>query len=313
LSGEHVEVDEAGLRRTWNAPRRAEGAAAPFRVFLFGGSTMWGAGARDEFTIASLLSKNLAEASGVAVEVTNFGQGAYVSTQELIALMLELQRGNVPDVAVFYDGANDMFASYQTGRAGLPQNEQWRRLDFELPEMAFIHRLSRRSSIIELIRRFAGPFFASTWTPPDAEALDSLARETIRRYAGNVRLGEALGAAYRFEVLYYWQPILTSKEPPLTEFEAAIMRSMARDLPSLEGFARSVYASVRDAPALAMDHRFRDLSRAFTARDAVFWDWCHITEAGNRRIADEIGRDVRALVATRAVGAARADADSGFR
>jgi len=66
----------------------------PVHLFAFGGSTMWGWGARDDYTIVSYLSKLLDE-KGYPAEVTNYGQLNYVSTQEVIALLRCIQRGNV--------------------------------------------------------------------------------------------------------------------------------------------------------------------------------------------------------------------------
>ena len=45
-------------------------------------------------------------------------------------LELELQRGNVPDVVIFYDGVNDVFSTFQNGASGLPQNEASRVEEF---------------------------------------------------------------------------------------------------------------------------------------------------------------------------------------
>jgi hypothetical protein len=163
----------------------------------------------------------------------------------------------------------------------------------------------RRSSIIGLVRRLAGPSFG-TWEPPEEGSLASLGRDTVGRYAANVRLSEALAAAYRFDVLHYWQPVIWSKPPPLNDYEEGILRSMDRQHPFLEGLGRAVYAAIGEEPGLAANRRFHDLSRVFGADDFVFWDWCHLSETGNRRIADEIGRDVRALLATRAEALARA-------
>lgn len=117
--GKYINIDNKGIRRTWNKPASSKDV----KIFMFGGSTLWGTGARDEFTIPSLVSKKLQAKWGTDVQVTNYGESGYVSTQELIALMLELQRGNVPDIVVFYDGVNDTFAAFQSGVAGIPQNE----------------------------------------------------------------------------------------------------------------------------------------------------------------------------------------------
>src|SRR5262245_23985577 len=131
FSGQYINVGTDGNRRTI-APHRNEGDSAPHRkIFMFGGSTMWGTGARDDFTIPSLLAKEL-QKSEIAAEIVNFGEGGHVSTQEVIALMLELRGGRVPDVVIFYDGINDTFSAFQQHAAGTPQNEFNRAVEFNL-------------------------------------------------------------------------------------------------------------------------------------------------------------------------------------
>ena len=237
LSTEHVVIDERGLRRTWNAE-----AESTQRVFVFGGSTAWGAGSRDEFTIPSLLAKDLARDPATRAEVTNFGQWAYVTTQELIALLLELQRGNVPDVVVFYDGINDAFSTYQNGRAGVPENEAWRRIDFESAGQALFYRVARRSRVVQLVHRVRGATF-DHWAPPEPAALAGLARETIDVYSRNHQFAEALAARFGFEVLYYWQPVIWTKKQ-LSVYEQSIAEETTRELPSLDAFYREVWAQV---------------------------------------------------------------------
>ena len=158
FASEFINVNEQGIRRTWQSPAvagsvtsgeptmvarpaAADGAAAPatritldaeaaLRIFVFGGSTVWGTGARDDYTIPSCLARDL-HARGIETAVFNFGESGYVNTQSLLALICELRDGNIPDVAIFYDGINDIFAAYQDGRAGLPQNEGNRRREFQ--------------------------------------------------------------------------------------------------------------------------------------------------------------------------------------
>lgn len=130
FSGKYINVDAAGLRRTVPGPVAAPGKT-PVRIFCFGGSTMWSEGVPDGSTIPSLLATLLAERN-VAADVVNFGEGGYVSTQELLALLRRLQQGDVPDIAVFYHGLNDMYSAAQSGEAGIPQNEWNRRAEFNL-------------------------------------------------------------------------------------------------------------------------------------------------------------------------------------
>ena len=53
--------------------RRATPATRPLRIFMFGGSTMWGTGARDAFAIPALVASDLRR-DGLSVDVTNFAE-----------------------------------------------------------------------------------------------------------------------------------------------------------------------------------------------------------------------------------------------
>src|SRR5215813_15469576 len=99
--GQYINIGSDGLRNTINVST-SEGASPPIKVFMFGGSTMWGLGAGDDSTIPSIFAEE-AKNKGINCEVVNFGQYAYVSTQEVIELTLQLQKGNIPDIVIFYD------------------------------------------------------------------------------------------------------------------------------------------------------------------------------------------------------------------
>jgi hypothetical protein len=48
--------------------------------------------------------------------VTDYGIPGFTFLQEIIKLTLLLQNGQRPNFIVFYDGANDVYAAYQSGR-----------------------------------------------------------------------------------------------------------------------------------------------------------------------------------------------------
>ena len=97
----------------------------------------------------------------VSSAVTNFGETGYVSTQNLIALMLELRAGRRPDVVVFYDGVNDTYSAYSQQRAGLPHNESESgrrvqpvdRAGLTRQGRVFVGEMSRRLAVLDLTKR----------------------------------------------------------------------------------------------------------------------------------------------------------------
>ncbi|MEE8107446.1 MAG: SGNH/GDSL hydrolase family protein, partial [Planctomycetota bacterium] len=199
-AGKQIHVDDEGLRRTWIDTKAPDDAP---RIFMLGGSTMWGTGARDDETIPSFLARSLSK-EGVPVRVHNYGETGYVSTQCLIRLLLELRRGNVPDVVVTYDGANDMYSGFQTKRAGIPQNEIRRRQDY---------------------LRGNGP------RPPPTPKLgpDELVEQVAALYRANLRVVASLGKEYGFELCAFWQPSLFFKKP-LTEYERGRIKKRSSEM-----------------------------------------------------------------------------------
>lgn len=297
LSSPHVNVDANGLRRTWSAS--AAGAEA-LRIFMFGASTLRGHGARDEFTIPSITAKILTTEFGLDVVVTNCGQKGYVGTQDLIALLLELRQGNVPDAVVFYDGIMDVQSAYHAQVAGIPHHEWLRRMAFEDFESAALVRLARRSSLVELALRYVDGWdwsIPGVWHPPDPpDGFAPLAEEVVRIYVANLRIAQALADGYGFDILHYWQPILWSKSAH-TPFEKWVLQDTLREYPLMDRLFAEVYTRVSALPELSTNPRFANLERVMDEADEpVFWDAIHTTEAGNALIANRIANDLREVL-----------------
>jgi hypothetical protein len=119
FTGVMLNIDQDGVRKTPGSECRPSDA---YKVFVFGGSAMWGWGVPDWGTIPAYLQTELQATHDEPVCVVNFGENAYVSTQSLIQLQLLLESGNVPDVIIFYDGVNEVLAASQTGQPILHQN-----------------------------------------------------------------------------------------------------------------------------------------------------------------------------------------------
>jgi hypothetical protein len=239
FQGRYITIDSLG-RRVTPQPAPAQPAA---RVFMFGGSTMWGWFQRDDHTIPAETARRLHHLRDTIgpVEVTNFGETGYVFTQELLELMLQLRAGNVPDVVVFYDGINDAASTLQAREGGIAQNEAKRVSEFalgrELDRARYNYTLGRdlraigrlaieglqHLAIVDRLQR------AVRSDGPPLFPLDSAVTATVSAYVENVRLVEALARAYDFEAIFMWQPTLYSTEKKLTPFETNLRNSVRAD------------------------------------------------------------------------------------
>src|SRR5690242_7607921 len=145
FSGETINIDHNGVRVTPGADCR-EGA---FKVFAFGESSMWGTGSPDWGTIPAQLQSRLENSRQWPVCVVNFAESAYVSTQDLLMLLMQLQAGNRPDWVLFYN-TGDVYAAYQSGRAGAIQNLDQVAAKFETgpKQVTLLDRLRSTSSYL---------------------------------------------------------------------------------------------------------------------------------------------------------------------
>ncbi|MGE5295456.1 MAG: SGNH/GDSL hydrolase family protein [Solirubrobacterales bacterium] len=317
--GRHINIDANGIRRTWNANAPAGGGDDPVKIFTFGGSAMWGVGARDDFTIASCLAKDL-ESKGVRCRVTNFGESGYVSTQEVIALMQQLRDGNVPDLVIFYDGVNDIYSAYQQQKAGLPQNEFHRAQEFNVSQPRSYESLRilciRRSIGSLAVVRFSrnilrkvgievDPRAAATYdSPPPSSAADreALFQQVLAAYRGNMRTVSILGEAYGFKALFYWQPTIFDKLYPTVDEQ-----KVRQEIVGLQPYCETLCQLVQQKPFSGIDGAvFRDMSDVFSsARQPIFIDWCHVSEWGNEQVAGKMAADVVRLVGADSLASGR--------
>ncbi len=293
--GEFIQVDDEGRRKTTTKSHPLSKRPSGLTIHFYGGSAMWGTGVRDAYTIPSLAGNELIR-HGINPTLLNLGESGYVSSQEVTALMLELKKGNVPDVVVFYDGVNDMFSAYQSGRAGIPQNESNRKKEFNaLKEKkkslkVFLNSLKTLSIIQFLTRKFGSD---GTIIPEGKITdLESLASETAHHYNENIRLVNALAKEYGFYALFYWQPTLFDK-PYRSEYEQAEVDKALLIQPFSEAVNNLLFAD----DLIYENIRFYNLSGIFNAeRKPLFIDWCHVGENGNLLISERMVRDILPVI-----------------
>jgi lysophospholipase L1-like esterase len=298
FQGKTIAIGPDGLRTTWQPDSSTAAGAAkkPVKVLMLGGSSLWGFGARDNQTIPSLLAREL-HGRGLDVEIRNLAGLGYVTTQELIGLIGELQKGYRPDFVIFYDGVNDTTSALLEGEAGLTTNELNRRREFNLlqspPRLAatLAEKLLVDSSSYRLaraVRSRLGPTAALPGARSGDESIQSLARSVALRYAANVNIVETLARGYGFRPLFFWQPTIFNKNE-LT----AVERDEAQKYAWIEPAFRVVYAQINELRELKADPAFHDLSAIFAdEKNLAFVDYCHTTEIANARIAEKMAEAV---------------------
>lgn len=305
-NGRCINIDQNGIRKTWTSDHSRQGPTAPLTIFMFGGSTMWGTGARDDFTIPSLLARELDERA-VACEVTNFGEAGYVTTQEVIMLIRQLQKGNVPDMVIFYDGVNDTYSAYQQQTAGLPENEFNRVREFNLSQPGsykslrrmFLHRAACELSTARLLEglglmgRSSGSSIHQSRAGDRVADREPLFREILAVYQSNMAIVQALAQRYGFKALFYWQPAIFDK-CHRTAHEESQWRAHAALKPFFERTCELIRQMGLSAGSGGV---FHDLTGTFAeVQEPIFLDWCHVSESGNRMIARRMAPDVLAAI-----------------
>jgi hypothetical protein len=288
FQGQTINIDDQGRRRTPGSECKEES----LKIFTFGGSTMWGWGSPDWATIPAYLGERIASATDQPVCVLNLAEDGYVSSQGLISLVRELQAGNLPDIVVFYDGVNDLYATFRTGLAGVHPYVPEFESRFQNGEDLGLRWLqsSRLFSLVRnLVKRFGdedtGSPLGPTARPGTELDMDVLSREIVSAYLGNCKLVEALASTYGFRVFFFWQPLIATGNKPFTKEEEEILGRLDPQLVALTRETVSVLS-----PQVGSCAALRDLSAAFDSVAQQIWidEWGHITPEGNRIVADRM-------------------------
>jgi len=235
-------------------------------------------------------------AAGVTAEITNFGQPGYASTQELIALNLELQSGNIPDIVIFYDGFNDIGATLMNRHSGLAADEFRRGTQDDLLRRTSLASIGAllvaHSSISHLFRPSTKDELISQITETLHSADPTTVIESIGQcYVANMKLTQAVCAAHSAPVVFFWQPIVFSRSSA-----APAEKSIVDDNADNKQFYLLVYEMMRNYirdnindPLISRLHYLGDaFDRPELDDTDFFWDRCHVSEAGNAIIANRI-------------------------
>jgi hypothetical protein len=295
FTGHTIAIDQDGVRVTPGADCRANALT----VFTFGASAMWGTGAPNWGTIPAYVQQGLAKRQPRPVCVRNFAETGYVLTQDVLMLLVQLQSGHVPAVVLFYDLDTDIYAAYQSGRAGGPMNLEQLVARFEGPRepSSWIAQL-RRTSTYAFIDELVGKLTIAH--PPPHEPLPrklrtyesmgidaaQLSAGIVQTYLANYTIVSALAHTYGFQYFFFLPPSLALGNKPLTAEEQA-MKERAESDAALAKLQTAVYQSLERASA-HYPHLY-SLVHIFDHCESLMWiDEGHVTPIGNHVIAESM-------------------------
>jgi hypothetical protein len=296
FKGETINVDQEGIRLTPGA----DCGPHAFKVFAFGPSTMWGTGSPDWGTIPSHLQTGITQLKNGPICVVNFGESGYMSTQSVIELMLQLQLGNIPDVTLFFDGVADIYAAYQSGRAGVHENfdqiaAKLERRDipkqgpfFELLESSSLHLLAVR--LVSTLRQEVPRTLQLLTYETMGIDTESLSHAIIQTYLSNYKIVNGLAQKYGFQSFFFWPPHITMGDKPLTTEEWELKRSLD---PALAKLYLSVYRKIEQLIPECKELIY--LGAIYDGYKPLLWlDDAHVTPVGNELIAHKMIEVLRA-------------------
>jgi hypothetical protein len=216
--------------------------------------------------------------------------------QDVIMLLMQLRSGNVPDVVLFYNIGSDVYAAYQSGRAGIPQNLDQLAAKFERREKpsTFVDWL-RNTYSYDLIDALMGKLSIanpqqeelppSTVVTYESMGIDvaKLSDLIVQHYLGNFEIVKGLAQQYGFKYFFFLPPRIFRGNKPLTPEEQAMEQRMESDA-ALYKLYTAVYHTLERASSQYQN--FHALVHIFDHYDALMWiDAAHVTPVGNQVIA----------------------------
>ncbi len=294
--GKFINTDDTEMgtwRRTVQAESAVCGNMAGRKVWVFGGSTVYGIGTPDWATIPSYLSRELNTNPSACVEVTNLGVEGYVTNQEVILLSQQLKAGRKPDIAIFYDGINEsLVGGFSPGIPTAHWNFDMIKNRVEMgPDSKLV--LLNSSHLFQLIKLLLENHSQKGLpTFSDAE-LTAKAQATLENYETNLRFVHLLASAYGFKTYFFWQPALAYGDKPLAPFERELKEARSKELGGrVHRGLNAVYQEAETRSSASESFVF--LGHVFDkVQELIYVDEFHLDPRGNQIIARAIAQALR--------------------
>ena len=258
--GRRVTIGSTGLREK--------------RILVFGGSTIFCGEMPDSLTVPSQLQQ-MVIANGFDVDVLNFGiQGIRIENQ--FKILNSVPKLGPEDIVIFYDGVNDLEKVYDSGLSLKNNRTPWRQINKLLSELEnrswFIRYLAptvyveSRGIGQDFLGSQADQLVADNWS-----AFDKLARSYV----------ESKGAKF----VHILQPNL------LTYTKASEIGKVRQKWSDMKAIENNLVNYATET------NKIIDFTKILDELNVTpFFDWAHLDESGNKKVAEEMFKIVEPLL-----------------
>ena len=278
VSGETININDSGIRKT--VQHKDADDSSLLAIFL-GGSTIWGLGAADEYTIPSFFAKS----SSKTYRVLNYGESGYSAYQGFLFLQYKIIEGVKPALVISFDGVNNSPAHLPRKFAHSREQqivERTKGADDGSDFQAFTLRATRE--VASKIKNLIGGS-ASETTPEIAsfskETNERAARELLESWLLTKKLSDSVGARF----ICILQPNTFVGNPNVK----TIAESLENDrYKSGYEYYKDVLELLNSDKYKVLKPHFLDLTGALDKMPDTYIDFCHVSPGGNEKLASLI-------------------------
>ncbi len=285
-----------GYRNTIN-PKLNEKCFSSEKIYFYGGSTIAGDGLlRDQDLIPSIVSSQLA-LNGKCAEIKNWAQSGFNSGNEFTLFLNQLINGNIPDIAIFYDGFNDAIHKGLFNKPHMAYDvykNVWinskKRLHTRIAE-AFIRRSYFATNVKNILYR------NSNNNNLEEQSTTPIIKERSKRAAINYLVKsqnlKEICEKFNIKCLFILQPTLYNKTTISIE-EKEILNKTDLDFKIALNQFYSVIKTNNKKEGKLRDFFVIDMTNVFDeTKISLYTDIVHLAPNGNRIIGKEIANLIK--------------------
>lgn len=289
----------SGVRLTNNNSKR-NNCQNPTKIWMFGGSTMYGIGVPSSETIPSKLAKIMSE-NNICIKVTNYGVPYHFSKQETMHFIDKLfETDLIPDIAIFLDGFNDFGKPSPTirgepvftpslenliGKSSNPTLKLESSSPINLQLINYLKRKLYQSSKVSLSKSYS--------YESNINNEENISKVITSRLIKNTRHLGSICNAYKVDCYRFLQPIAAvDYTPPKNDY----LTKWVVTKKSKAKVFKNGYKLIRSSKEINKIRgiSFYDISSIFKKYDGIpYIDAAHYSPRANEEIASTIFEKIR--------------------